>query len=172
VSVDKITAVTSGRPHATSEDSTMKHDKGSPIIFVPLLLLLLIAGGAAGLGVYLGADDDETTVSAPLIPNPELGPPCSDLVGPRPTDAAQVREWFQLAVACIENRIEGTTYDAQGNEKGSEPVSGADGLKSVAVEGFAGNVIVVRWDGEVPQVVLDRVNPVPAGLVVTYVAGT
>jgi hypothetical protein len=146
----------------------MKDGKGSPIIFVPILILLLVAGGAALLGAYLGAEDDDTTVSAPLIPNPVLGPPCGELLGPVPTNPVDARVWRQAAVSCIENRITGTVYDDQGVEQGTKPVSGAEGFVGVTVEGFAGDVLVVRWAGVVPQVVVDRVEPLPDGVVVAW----
>ena len=107
----------------------------------------------------------DLTVSSATWSRPEI----SAFDSPRPTAAAQVGPWLQKLATCVENRIEGTSYDAQGNPQNSEAVSGLENYRGVAVSGFNGDVVVVRWSGAVPQIVLDRVGNLPAGTHVAYV---
>lgn len=115
----------------------MESDKGSPIFLLPILGLLLCAGAAALAGIALGADDDETPDTPTVV---ALGERCQPAPGPRPTTAADVPGWLSEVRACIQAEL--------------ADVPGYDGT---AVEGFARDVVVVRWTGEAPEVVVKRV---------------
>ena len=118
----------------------MESGKGSPIIFVPILLLLLIAGAAAGLGIALGADDSESTASAPVVTAEDLGEECTPQPGARPTSPAQLRPWLAAVRACLQSEL-----------------AEVPGYAGAGIEGFSQDVVVVRWEGEPPTVVVERV---------------
>lgn len=116
----------------------MESDKGSPIFLLPILGLLLCAGAAALAGIALQPTEAEKVQAA--ITAADLGAECTPDPGPRPSAPAQLPSWLSEVRACIQAEL--------------ADVPGYDGT---AVEGFARDVVVVRWTGEAPAVVVKRV---------------
>ena len=117
----------------------MNDGKGSPIIVVPILLLLLCAGAAALAGIALQPSASEAVTAAPITAS-DLGTPCATPPGPRPTRPAQVRPWLEEVRSCIDAEL-----------------AGLPGYTGAGVEGFSRDVLVVRWDGDAPAIVVKRV---------------
>jgi len=142
------------------DESGRRDDSGSAVALMPILGLLVCAGVAALAGIALQPSESV----AAEIPNPELGPACSTVVGPAPDGAAKRVAWLESLATCIQHRIEGTTYDADGDPTGTAPVSGAERFGDVTVQRtFGGDPrLVVRWEASsVPSIVVARIGEVP-----------
>lgn len=148
-----------------------RDDRGSAIAIVPILILLVVAGLGALGGVLLSDnfDDDDTTNAAVVVPNPDLGVPCTQVAGPRPASAGDVREWLEDVADCVRNRIEGIGHDSDGEAVPPKGVSGLEDYAGTSVGGFEERVVVVRWEtSTVPPIVLERIGELPNGVVVTH----
>ena len=145
-------------------------DTGSAVALLPILGLLVAGGVAALAGIALQPSDADA--AAPEIPNPQLGPACTSVVGPLPDGAAARLTWFDSLATCLRNRVEGATYGADGTTTGTAPVSGTENFGDISVQRtFDGDPrIVVRWTSTtIPPIVLQRLGTLPRDAHVVFV---
>ena len=155
---------------------------GSPIVALPVLLLVVVAGIAALVGISLQPSSTSgsagPSINAVVDPSatPSIAPtptgPCPSTAAiptaPAPNNEAARTAWISDALNVLADRvqctqtIDGVTTSGVGARPEFKRYTGID-LDT------ANGVLRVYWKGAVPSIVRERVGTVPAGLRVTFV---
>lgn len=138
--------------------SEQRNDEGSVVAFMPILLLLIIAGVAALAGIALQPSESEAAPK-PVVTAAKLAAPCTDELGPAPQRPVALRVWAQALVDCIDEKM----ADSLGSDL-SQLDAGFRG--AALVNTFRDTPrVVVSWEGPPPPALIAWAARHPGGVV-------